>query len=421
LYLKYFLLIAIAAAFVLGITGIEAQQAFADVIDFETGFVDKQAVGAVTTVTNTVTFGVEPCTNPTSAFIAKSGTPQTAYFPKDKIPATRTGSFFLSDEKSRPLTVTLGYCISFATPVKNLSLDLYDYHDSAAGVNDFATLSVFAAGANQVGSAVFVIPAGTPDPNVAPLSIQNPTGLISSAQLSFSKPDVGTGIDNITFTTQGGGGSSSHEPPTIGKNLAGDQQMVTNGICIDAQCWTVTQNFHVDFELVEMLTSPHTISNTIYCNFGVDKCNHITLSAGPYQEDINAAIWKVSVDKNFLGELTVTVDDPDGYLGDTTCTAQIIEEKYWGTSCTIDFKKPMPGMMLGVQVWDTYKGVRNFYFNDGIEIIDTYGYPYVDTEFEPSLDVPRLCLVDNPDKRISCAFAEKVQLEIERAEKLLTE
>jgi len=177
----------------------------------------------------------------------------------------------------------------------------------------------------------------------------------------------------------------------------------------------------VDFELVEMLTSPHTISNTIYCANGVDKCNHITLSAGPYQEDINAAIWKVSIDKNFLGELTITVDDPDSYLGVTTCTSQIIEEKYWGTSCTIDFKKPTPGMMLGVQVWDSYKGVRNFYFNDGIEIIDTFGYPSVDTEFEQSLDVPRLCLSDNPDKRISCAFAEKVQLEIERAEKLLAE
>ncbi len=214
--------------------------------------------------------------------------------------------------------------------------------------------------------------------------------------------------------------SGGHEPPTIGKNLAGDQQMVTNGICIDIHCWTVTENFHEDFELVEMLTSPHTISNTIFCANGVDKCNHITLSAEPYGTDINSALWKVSVDKNFQGELTMTVDDPDDYLGVTTCTAKIIEEKYWGTLCIIDFKKPMPGMMLGVQVWDSYKGVRNFYFNDGIEIIDTFGYPSVDTEFESSIDVPRLCLSDNPDKRTSCAFAEKMQLEIERAEKLLT-
>jgi len=216
----------------------------------------------------------------------------------------------------------------------------------------------------------------------------------------------------------GGGG---HEPPTIGMNYAGNNQIVTNGICIDAQCWTVTQDFHVDFELVEMLSGEHTISNTIYCSKGVDTCNHISLSAEPYFTDINSAIWKVSVDKDLSGVITVTKDDPDGYLGDTTCTAQILSEKYWATSCTIDFKLATPGgMMLGVQVWDTYGGVRNFYFNDGIEIIDTYGYPSVDTEFESSLDVPRLCLVDNPDKRISCAFAKKVQIEIERAEKLLS-
>jgi len=215
-------------------------------------------------------------------------------------------------------------------------------------------------------------------------------------------------------------GGAGHEPPTIGMNYAGTTQIVDNGIGIDGQFWTVTQDFHVDFELVEMLTSEHTISNTIYCSKGVNTCNHITLSAEPYFSDINSAIWKVSVDKNDEGELTVTKDDPDGYLGDTTCTAQILSEKYWATSCTIDFLKPTPGMMLGIQVWDTYGGVRNFYFNDGIEIIDTYGYPSVDTEFESSLDVPRLCLVDNPDKRISCAFAKKVQLEIERAEKLLS-
>ncbi len=76
-------------------------------------------------------------------------------------------------------------------------------------------------------------------------------------------------------------------------------------------------------------------------------------------------------------------------------------------------------IMLGVELQDTYKANRYWFFNDGIEIVDTFGYPSVDTEFEPAVDVPKLCLVDNPDKRISCAFAEKMQLELERAEKLL--
>jgi len=199
LYLRFFLF-AIAAAFVLGITGIEAQQAFADLIDFETGFVDKQPVGVVVTATNTVTFEVGFCDEETgTGFIAKNGTLTTAFVPEDKIPAGG-GLFFLTDETAGP-SAKLDYCISFATPVKNLSLDLYDYRtDGGASVGSNATLTVFDASGTSVGSVKFTVTARLPDPNVATLSIQNPTGLISSAQLSFNKADVGTGIDNIRFT-----------------------------------------------------------------------------------------------------------------------------------------------------------------------------------------------------------------------------
>jgi len=191
--------LTIGAAFVLGISAIEAQQAFADLIDFETGFIDKQPVGDVITATNIVTFGVGSCAAPTPAFIAETGTPTTAYVPTDDIPTGASGSFFLTDQTAAPKT-TLDYCISFATPVNNLSVDLYDYRaDGGASVGDVATLSVFNAGGSPVGSVTFVIPPGTPDPNLATLSIQSPTDLISSAKLSFSSPDKGTGIDNILF------------------------------------------------------------------------------------------------------------------------------------------------------------------------------------------------------------------------------
>jgi len=193
--------LTIGAAFVLGVSGIEAQQAFADLIDFETGFADSDPVTAVVTATNVVTFGVEPCGAPGTAFIAETGTPTTAYVPTDDIPTGASGSFFLTDETAGPST-SLDYCISFATPVNNLSVDLYDYRtDGGASVGDVATLTVFDAGGSPVGSVTFTITAGLPDPNLATLSIQSPTGLISSAELSFSVSDKGTGIDNIDFTT----------------------------------------------------------------------------------------------------------------------------------------------------------------------------------------------------------------------------
>jgi len=245
-YLKFFLL-ALAAAFVLGTSGIEAQQAFADVIDFEPGLVvvgaanspvDLQPVGVVVTATNTVTFGVGSCTSPTSAFIAKTGFPTSAYTPRDQFPAAASGgTFFLTDETAGPDT-TLDYCISFANPVNNLSLDLYDYrNDGGPSVGDIATLRVFSdAFVTEIGSATFRIPFGTPDPNFANLSIQSPTGLISSAQLSFNQPDIGTGIDNITFTTQpelvadlGLAKIVSNATPTKGDSITFTVTLTNNG------------------------------------------------------------------------------------------------------------------------------------------------------------------------------------------------
>jgi len=197
--------LVIAATFVLGISGIESQQAFADIIDFEIGFVNEQIVTVVITATNTVTFGVSPCAAPGDAFIAETGAPVTAYAPGDAIPAGASGgSFFLTNKNAGPNKL-LDYCISFATPVNNLSVDLYDYRaDGGGSVGGIATLSVFNASSILVGSDTFVITAGLPDPNLATLSIpsrQSSLDLISSAELSFDSPDKGTGIDNITFTT----------------------------------------------------------------------------------------------------------------------------------------------------------------------------------------------------------------------------
>jgi len=601
LYLRFFLF-AIAAAFVLGITGIEAQQAFADVIDFESGFVDLQPVGVVVTATNTVTFGVVttvPCTNPTTGFIAEAGLPQTAYVPTDDIPlAASGGSFFLTDETAGP-SATLNYCISFATPVINLSLDLYDYRtDGGASVGSNATLTVFDAGSSPVGSVKFEIPPREPDPNLATLSIPSPTGLISTAELSFNKTNKGTGIDNIKFTTTvlspklfssgldaGGGalplgdpdphyvviensflpavvmnpipgvyfpndansqwiwqnadglpinvvrtfsttfdlggldpstaqidmlvgtdnqlldikingistgqqllgvvlgnfnvlhpfsidsgfqpgintlefivedngvisgfrveitsftdggeepeptstrGGGDHEPPTIGMNYAGTNQIVTNGMCIDGQCRTVTQPFHEEMKLIQMLTSPHTISNTIFCNEGVQECNYVGVAFTTKDFDYNDPVMKVEAKKT-NGEWAISWYDPQDFIqdpddaipGEITFSAQIIGDNFLVTSFTINFKNKDTGeLVIGIQVRDVELGVRTFWFNEGVEFKDSDAYPSIETEFEKPLDVEPLCLNEDPTYRYSCAFAKKVQLEIERAEKLLAE
>lgn len=174
-------------------------------IDFETGFVDLQSgVGPVGIATFSV--GTNAMTA-TSAFIAQVGAPpQTAFVPNDTPnPATNAGNFFLTDENTGSLSAALNYFIDFSAPVTSLSLDLYDYRvDGGPTTGDAATLTVYSDTGRTVfaGSDQFVIPGTNPvDGNVVNLSIPVPVGPIRAASLIFSTGDVGTGIDNINFTT----------------------------------------------------------------------------------------------------------------------------------------------------------------------------------------------------------------------------
>jgi len=217
-------------------------------------------------------------------------------------------------------------------------------------------------------------------------------------------------------------GSSAYETPTIGKNLSGDIQMVENGICIDIDCWTVTHGYHQEFKLYEMLTNTHTISLTIYCNEGIEKCNYASVGIMPLSSDFNSALWRIAIQKDHKGEWTLSVNDPQGYLGVITYTTQIIDDKFLGVSFTINFKnKGTDQMKLGVQLRDVNHGVRNFYFNEGVKFLDVYAYPHVETSYEPPLKIEPLCINEDPSYRYSCLFTKIKEQEKQRAEETLKE
>jgi len=171
-----------------------------DTIDFE-AFANLTALGPVTTVTNTVTFSV---TGGGTAFVADVGAPVTAFVSLDTPATAVAGARFLTDETAGP-SAALDYFMTFASPVLNLSLDLYDYRvDGGPSAGDTATLNVFsdASFTTLVGSSVFTIPVLNPvDGNVENLSVPSPSAPILSASVVFMAGDVGTGIDNVTFTT----------------------------------------------------------------------------------------------------------------------------------------------------------------------------------------------------------------------------
>jgi hypothetical protein len=138
-----------------------------------------------------------------SAYGAVNGGPTTAFDTNDN----RAGggdSPFLTDEPTGP-SMALDYFLSFNISVPDLTLDLLDYGgDGGAPAGNFATLQVFSSNdwdpANLITSISGPPIVGFTDGLVTSLSLFPGTPILS-ARVTFSTPDVGTGIDNVSWTT----------------------------------------------------------------------------------------------------------------------------------------------------------------------------------------------------------------------------
>jgi len=158
----------------------------------------------------------------------------------------------------------------------------------------------------------------------------------------------------------------------------------------------------------------------MYCASGVQTCNYAAIGVMPYSESMDNTTWKIELYKDFEGNLTTVTTDPEEFLGTVTVTTQILDDKFWIVSFTVDFKNKDTGpMMFGVQARDNYNAVRNWYLNEGVEFIDSDAYPSILTEFEHSLEIDSLCLNEDPTYRYSCAFAEIRERAIQNAEETL--
>ena len=172
-----------------------------------------------------------------------------------------------------------------------------------------------------------------------------------------------------------------------------------------------------------MLSGKHTISNTIYCPKGVQVCNYIAIGVTPYQGDVEDAIWWIELRKDIFDNWKIVVFDDTGKIGTpVTFSTQVIDNYRLGTSITVPFNNiDTPPLKLWVQVRDDYNGIRNFYFNEGVQFKDADAYPYVETTFEAPIEVEPLCLDENPNHRDTCAFEKVRDWATKKAEATLNE
>jgi len=343
---------------------------------------------------------------------------------------TFAGNVASAGEKIRGLTFLKdGRLVATITSPNNELIEiLLDANGDVTGTQKLRDLSTNFNGLGACPSGLLV---GTHIENSHEIYIIDPDSgaleeLIGLGLFDLSDLDAPIFVPVVPPT--GNTGNSGHEPPTIGKSLDGVRQVVDGGIAVDGQTWTVTQGYHQEFELLQMLTSPHTISNVIHCDKGVQYCNYIAVGFMGLTDDFNNPVMTVSASKDHQGTWTIDWYDPDNYIADPGDAApkdivfvpQIIDNRLLGTSFTIDFNNKDTGQLkMGIQVRDSYNGVRNFYFNEGVEFVDADAYPSVEGAYDAPVEVEPVCFGQNNPDRNSCQFDKMQEWATANAEETL--
>ena len=177
----------------------------AAIIDFENA-ADNTALGTIAgSDGNSVTFSLP---GGGSAFVATYGKPMTAFVTRDtpKAGYAGGGARFLTDEPTTDawLSGVGDYFGVFAKGVSRMSIATLDYRNDGGGrVDDQVILEAFGNEnfASSLGTAFFTIVAGLPDGAVQTLAFDGLGQVIRSFKITHSRRDVGTGLDNLEYTT----------------------------------------------------------------------------------------------------------------------------------------------------------------------------------------------------------------------------
>jgi hypothetical protein len=165
------------------------------------------------------------------------------------------------------------------------------------------------------------------------------------------------------------------EAPTLGV-LDDGQRVIENGLTINSRSVNVEEHIQ---------SIPTTTFNTgdttkmrlvVYENNGVGGLRHTALSISDYKDDKHRSdVATVSFDQNFAGTQTVTVTDPNGFLGGATAKATELNE--FSTLVEFSFKvmKPFETSAVIVESWDANLSSRSNIF---LNAVKATGEPIVD-------------------------------------------
>jgi len=230
-----------------------------------------------------------------------------------------------------------------------------------------------------------------------------------------------------------GNDNSIYPDPNLGDPKHG--QGHDNGFCMNLNCINVNGLFNHFSETTVPQGSTQTFTVLVSCPRGANTCNHIALGGGLPGSDVYDDRWTATVNRQVNSDnWDLTVYNPFGEIGEVTVTVQSVGQSFVTASFNIQFL--IPGSVgtpdgigdpqennrnIHVTVWDSNGGASNYIFNEGIYVDDIYAYPEIETSYEEPLEIEKLCLNENPNKRYTCAFDKVREWTIKNAEKALSQ
>jgi len=254
--------------------------------------------------------------------------------------------------------------------------------------------------------------------------------------VSMGPAVIGADIDAVgaISSIKVGKSNTVYPDPNLGDVKHG--QGHDNGFCMNLNCINVDGLFNHFSETTVPQGSTQTFTVLVNCPRGANTCNHISLAGALPDADFYDDRWSATVNRQVqTGNWDLTVYNPFGEIGDdVTVTVQSVGQSFVTASFNIPFL--IPGSVgtpdgigdpqennrhIHVTVWDSNGGASNYIFNEGIYVDDIYAYPQVETSYEEPLEVEKLCLNENPNKRYTCAFEKVREWTIKNAEKTLSQ
>jgi len=189
-----------------------------------------------------------------------------------------------------------------------------------------------------------------------------------------------TRASSITATSAGGSDDESQSRPTFGIDYKTFVQRVDNGLIINNQTYTVTDNFYTPMDLLELKVgatqnftatayAPHTLYITEFL-FGI-----------PTIDKWDEAESSIEIYTNFDGEVIdfkineyndspiINATSLEFASSKVKCVADDNSEPCYRVSIEFSFNESPVGKVLALQAID-YKRMNNIlYFNDGLDIV----------------------------------------------------